>query len=362
MSENTSKPKILAVDDSRVIRRAMVKLLSNDYAVLEAEHGEDAWTLLIHHADIRVVFTDLSMPYLDGYGLLARIRNSDDDAIATLPVIVLTGKEDDDQAKQQALDKGADDFISKPFDAAQLKARARTYIKLEQTSKKLSETARKLEHQATVDELTGLGSQRYFSRAAGEILAYLIRHHGEGCVLRMDVDGFNQLFIKHGKQIADEVIQTVGHHFQDYVRKEDMAARVGLAKFALFLNNIPLSEAKIIAQRIQKTTCQLKLPRRIKITVSIGVWGIDMAEVPEIDEVLQHAEACLQQAMNNGTKQITVDGYDPEIPAEIPNLEEALEIIASGGEYRLRPHALALYERAKPLLNMFNKLISQKKI
>lgn len=362
MSESTDKPKILAVDDSRVIRRAMVKLLGKDYEVLEAEHGEDAWTLIVHHADIQIVFTDLSMPYLDGYGLLERIRNSDDDAIATLPVIVLTGKDDDDNAKQEALDKGADDFISKPFDAAQLKARAKTYIKLEQTTKKLSETASKLEHQATIDELTGLGSQRYFSRAADEILAYLVRHHGEGCILRMDVDGFNQLFIKHGKQVADEVIKTVGHHFQDFVRKEDMAARVGLAKFALFLNNIPLSEAKIIAQRILKTTCQLKLPNQIKITVSIGVWGIDTSEVPDIEEVLHHAEACLQHAMNSGPKQIATDGYDPQIPKEIPNLEEALEIIEVGGDDQLKPHALALYERAKPLLKMFEKFISQKKI
>ncbi len=362
MTEATTRPKLLAVDDSRVIRRAMVKLLGKEYDVLEAEHGEDAWTLIVHHQDIQVVFTDLSMPYLDGYGLLERIRNSDDENIAKIPVIVLTGKEDDDKAKQEALEKGADDFISKPFDAAQLTARAKTYVKLEQASRKLSETETKLEHQATIDELTGLGSQRYFNKAADEILAYLIRHHGEGCLLRMDVDGFNKLFITHGKQIADEVLQIVGHHFQDYVRKEDMAARVGLAKFAVFLNNIPLSEAKIISQRIAKTTAQLKLPKKIKITVSIGVWGIDMAEAPDIDEVLHHAEACLQYAMNKGPQQITIDGYDPEIPRDVPNLEEALDIINAGGEDQLKPHALAIFERARPLLKLFEKLIKQEKI
>ena len=72
------KPRILAVDDSRVMRRAMTKVLSKEYDVVEAENGEDAWTLLINDDSIQIVFSDLSMPFLDGYGLLERIRTSKD--------------------------------------------------------------------------------------------------------------------------------------------------------------------------------------------------------------------------------------------------------------------------------------------
>ena len=78
MSEAATKPRILAVDDSRVMRVAIKKILGTDYDVTEAEHGEDAWTLLTNDPTINVVFTDLNMPYLDGYGLLDRMRQSDD--------------------------------------------------------------------------------------------------------------------------------------------------------------------------------------------------------------------------------------------------------------------------------------------
>ena len=57
MTTEQTKPKILAVDDSRVMRKAMTKVLGKEYDVIEAEHGEDAWTILMHDKDIEVVFT-----------------------------------------------------------------------------------------------------------------------------------------------------------------------------------------------------------------------------------------------------------------------------------------------------------------
>jgi len=128
MSE-TPKPRILAVDDSRVMRRAMSKVLGKEYDVVEAEHGEDAWTHLLNDPTIQVVFTDLSMPYLDGFGLLERMRDSDDPHLQALPVIIITGKDDDEETKQAALDKGASDFITKPFDSVQLQARAKAHVR-----------------------------------------------------------------------------------------------------------------------------------------------------------------------------------------------------------------------------------------
>ena len=143
-----SKPRILAVDDSRVMRRAMSKVLGKSYDVIEAEHGEDAWTFLINEPDIQVVFTDLSMPYLDGFGLLDRMRSSDDPHLQDMPVIIITGKDDDDATKQMALDKGASDFITKPFDSVQLQARAKAHVRYEETSRKLNETSDRLERQS----------------------------------------------------------------------------------------------------------------------------------------------------------------------------------------------------------------------
>ena len=359
----SSQPTILAVDDSRVMRRAISKILSTQYNVIEAEHGEDAWALLEHHKDIQIVFTDLSMPYLDGYGLLERIRTSEDDRIASLPVIIITGKEDDDQAKMEALDKGANDFIAKPFDKAQLFARAQSHIKFEETSKKLSETAEKLEKQAAIDELTGLGSQRYFEKAADEQLSSLIRHKGHCCVLRIDIDNFNQLFIKHGKQVADEIIQTIGQCLNQHVRKEDMAARVGLAKFALFLNYTTLKKAEALAQRIIDEIPTRKLTtKNFTFTASAGIFEPDINKDSTFKEIYSAAETCLGKAIKQGGNILVSESNLPviEIDSVEPlSVEQAIKLLEQGEADEVKPHLEHLYEELKPLLILFTQLLKK---
>lgn len=358
-----AKGKILAVDDSRVMRRAISKILSPPYDVIEAEHGEDGWALLQHHEDIQIVFTDLSMPYLDGYGLLERIRNSTDTRIADIPVIIITGNEDDDEAKMEALDKGANDFIAKPFDKAQLQARANSYIKFEETSKKLSETAEKLEKQAAVDELTGLGSQRYFQRSADEQLSSLKRHKGHCCFLRIDIDNFNQLFIKHGKAVADEVIQAIGQCLNQHVRKEDMAARVGLAKFALFLNHTSLNKAQALAQRIIDEIPTRKLStKKFKFTASAGIFEPDVTKESNFDEIYKQTENCLNQAINSGGNTLVCESRLPqiEINAVKPiSIEQAISLLEQGETDQVKPHLEELFDKLSPLLSLFEQILKK---
>ncbi len=359
----TPLAKILAVDDSRVMRRAISKILSKQYTVIEAEHGEDAWSLLQHHDDIQIVFTDLSMPYLDGYGLLERIRTSNDDHIAALPVIIITGKEDDDEAKMEALDKGANDFIAKPFDKAQLFARAQSHIKFEQTSKKLSETAEKLEKQAAVDELTGLGSQRYFQKAADEQLSSLIRHKGHCCVLRLDIDDFNRIFIKHGKQVADEIIQNIGQCLNKHVRKEDMAARVGLAKFALFLNYTHLDQAIKLAQRIIDEIPHRKLSsKNLRFTASAGIYEPDINKDSRFNDIYNKTEACLQQAIQQGGHTLVSESQRPTVnnkPLTPLSIEQAIYLLGQGEADKVKPHLETLYSQLKPLLLLFTQFLKK---
>jgi len=358
-----NKASILAVDDSRVMRRAISKILSSQYNVIEAEHGEDAWALLQHHKDIQIVFTDLSMPYLDGYGLLERIRSDEDERLASLPVIIITGKEDDDQAKMEALDKGANDFIAKPFDKAQLFARAQSHIKFEETSKKLSETAEKLERQAAIDELTGLGSQRYFEKAAEEQISSLIRHKGHCCVLRIDIDNFNQLFIKYGKQVADEVIQTIGQCLNLHVRKEDMAARVGLAKFALFLNYTNLKNAEALAQRIIDEIPTRKLTtKEFAFTASAGIFEPSITKDSNFKDIYNIAEENLEQAIRSGGNQLVSESHVPVIEVdsiEPLTIEKAIKLLQDGEADEVKPHLENLYEQLKPLLILFTQLLKK---
>lgn len=355
---DTNKPRILAVDDSRVMRRAMSKVLGKEYDVTEAEHGEDAWTFLANDDAIQIVFTDLSMPYLDGFGLLERIRTSDNPRIKDIPVIIITGKEDDDETKQEALAKGANDFITKPFDSVQLQARAKAHVNFKQTTSKLNEVENKLERQSTVDETTGLGGQRYFCKAATEMLAYFKRHGGQYILLRMDIDDFDSIFIKGGKPFADAILKELGKRFNKVVRQEDMLARVGLAKFAMLLRSTSMDEAIVLSERICKEIAGLKFKSKkaeINITISIGLLEPEITEDADILKHIEDTEVYLQQAINAGGNRAVAHSNiaKEKTIEETVDITTALAWLKNGEHAKVDSHKKNIIKQLKPLLAYF---------
>ena len=112
MSDN--KPHVLVVDDSRVVRRTIVKFLSPYFNLIEAEHGAHAWNLLRQDSRIELVITDIQMPEMDGYTFICKIRAEDDAGMRDLPIIVITSAEDE-ITRERAYACGANDFVLKPF-------------------------------------------------------------------------------------------------------------------------------------------------------------------------------------------------------------------------------------------------------
>ncbi|MBV8664959.1 MAG: response regulator [Burkholderiaceae bacterium] len=122
LEENLRKPRILIADDSRLVRAVLIKRIEGLFEFREAVDGEQAWEILLGDAEIRVVISDLTMPRLDGYGLLQRIRTSDLARIRELPVVVVSGS-DEVAERERAKAAGADDLITKGIGAAQLLSR-----------------------------------------------------------------------------------------------------------------------------------------------------------------------------------------------------------------------------------------------
>ena len=116
-----TKPWLLVVDDSRVVRKAILKILGPDFSVIEAPDGMVAWQAISRESRIDVVITDIMMPKLDGYHLICKIRAADDPGLREVPVIAITSAEDD-ITRERAYACGANDFILKPFNARQLLA------------------------------------------------------------------------------------------------------------------------------------------------------------------------------------------------------------------------------------------------
>ena len=285
------------VDDSRVIRRAAVKILQKDFDVLEAEDGEEAWAELQSNANISVVFSDLGMPNMDGFELLENIRNSNDPALAKIPVVIITGAEETDGTKEEVLEMGATDFISKPFDSISLKTRAATHISYRNE-------VQSLEKRVGVDKLTGLLTEDTFKQQGEQALAYAKRHCTEFSLVRFDIEHFADVFIKHGKDIAEQILCKVASIINEGKRTEDIAARMGVSKFSLILHSSDPQGAEVVVSRICQRVSRLKLKMGndvFKILLSTGITTLSMEDTDvEFPALLAHAESAQKTAAVKG--------------------------------------------------------------
>lgn len=127
-SDSAGRLTVLIVDDSKVIRLALSKILREEFEVLQAADGELAWSILSENRNISAVFSDLSMPNLDGYGLLDRIRNSGDTYLTDLPFIVITGNDETAELLNKVRTKGGNDLITKPFKTDEIRACVTRYL------------------------------------------------------------------------------------------------------------------------------------------------------------------------------------------------------------------------------------------
>jgi two-component system, cell cycle response regulator len=297
LSEENTQSQVLVVDDSRVIRRAATKILEKEFDVVEAEDGEYAWEELQQNKNISVVFSDLSMPNMDGYELLEKIRNSEDPAIASLPVIIITGAESSEGAKEEVFAQGATDFITKPFDSMSLKSRASAYINYRNEVKTL-------EKKATTDKLTGLATEAAFKQQGDQALAYAKRHCTEITVVRFDIDKFAELFVKHGKEIAEQILAKVASIILAEMRKEDIAARMGVSRFSLMLPCADPDGAAVVVGRICERVAKLKLKLGkdvFHISFSTGTTSPEVSDdCCSFDTLMEQAETSLKQAVNEG--------------------------------------------------------------
>lgn len=370
MTEKTrgqGKPRLIMVDDSKVMRSAATKMLGERFDVVVAENGQEGWKQIRADQQIQVVFSDLSMPELDGYGLLEKIRTCDDPGVAGLPVIIVTGAENDEAAREKALNMGATDFITKPFNSTDLLARATAHANYQRERKALAE-------QSTIDPLTGLGNQLYFNGRLKQELAFAARQDHSISLVRADVDVFNKLFIKLGKDAADAVLKDVAKVIGGLIRKEDTAARIGLSQFAVLLPTAASAGAAIFANRlcrlVRESTTDFK-GHRLAVTLSVGVLCPEPHPGATPRNVIEEANLILKAAMDAGGNMVMTETELREKQALLPssptppvegqphsapiNVEKALSLLAEGKGDVVRPHLAALKARLMPLLKLMQE-------
>jgi len=350
-----TKAKILVVDDNKVIRMAIRKILCDKYEVIDAVDGEDGWSVLTANRDIDVVFSDLQMPELDGCGLLKRMRESKDTRFQNMPFIIITSFDDNDDIKQKVYAYGADDFISKPFESVQLLARTNTFVRLSNSTKESQAANQICKKQVTTDAETGLGTQSYFERSVTESLAFLLRRGGNCVMMLIEIDNFNTIFIKNGKDVAVNIVTKIGKLFREFVRTEDAASRLSLSKYGAFLYCETTERAVKLAERLHIEIANLKFldnkNNKVEIIPSIGIFMPLISKYSTFDEILRKSEYCLRSALSSTSIKIVSNSEIPNTNAPIQlSVSDAMNMIKEGNINLVSQSKEDLFDQIEPLL------------
>lgn len=359
--EQRERVRILVVDDSRVVRKAVEKILGEDFDLVEAEDGESAWERLAADERIEVLITDILMPRLDGYGLICRVRAADAARLRELPIIAITGAEDD-TVRERAYACGATDFIVKPIDKVQLAARARAHAKLDQTLRRLTEAEAALEAQ-TVDPVTQLVTHQEFHRLGDELLIQSFRDGQSLSLLRFDPDNLRTLYDTYGDDGCDRLFAWLAEHARRVMRPTDVGARLGGGRFALLLPATGDAQAAELAELLRAACAEKRCElggEKVPVTISLGAATTGQGDSDSIDELLGRAERRVTLAKAAGGNRLGVD-YEQAIAApekavlEQPDLETALKLLEAGEFGKLAPYLPELLARLLPLLEHGNR-------
>ena len=221
----SDRPRILVVDDSRIVRATVKKHLAASFDIIEEADGEAGWERLMADNTILVLMSDLSMPRLDGFGLLARVRKSSDARIRHTPVIIISGEEDA-ETKQLAVERGANDFVTKSTDRAEMLARVQAAAKLARTARELRASEVNQARTATTEAQTGLATPHMFQLHGEKLMAHALRVHGEATLLVFEIDAYPALCERVGSAVAEQVVSLVAKTVASRLRKEEILARL----------------------------------------------------------------------------------------------------------------------------------------
>lgn len=287
--------KILVVDDSKSFRFYLEKLLTrHGYAVVTAENGHDALTILEQDPSIVMAITDYTMPEMDGATLVMEMRKKR--KREDLAIIGISGGVSG-SVTVPLLKNGASDFIPKPFEVEEFYSRVDQNLDMIRYIREAREAANR-------DFLTKLYNRRYFYTVAKKMYANAKRGNIMLAAAMVDVDHFKRINDTHGHDMGDQVLVKMAKAVQQAVRETDLLARFGGEEFVCLSVVADDDEARMAFDRIRRVIEDLRIDvagEAVRVTASIGV-TTDLGE--SLDDMLSEADSRLYIAKQAGRNRV----------------------------------------------------------
>jgi diguanylate cyclase (GGDEF)-like protein len=304
---SNARPRLLAIDESLDTHRLLKASLRAERVEIHGATTGEQGLRSARTMQPDVILLSVELPDMHGFAALEQLKANP--ITHEIPVIFLSS-EADTQTIVRGLDMGAIDFVGKPFDINELKARVRCAIRIRMLIRMLAQRAQ-------IDGLTGLWNRAHFDQRLHEEVSAALRHAAPLALTVIDLDDFKRINDTHGHPIGDLVLEEVGR-LLSRGRAADIACRYGGEEFAIILPRTSAEDARFVAERWREEVRALRWDEApgLRVTGSFGVADLTClasaaafhgaGSGPVEKALVEAADSALYRAKTSGRDRVVV--------------------------------------------------------
>ena len=300
-----SRPRVLLIDDSELVHRLLrARLRFERIDISCASTGREGLECA-RRLGPDVILLDIVLPDTDGYTVIQELKS--DPITRDVPVLFVSSHTET-SVKVRAFELGAVDFIPKPFEVAELRARVRFAIQQHRLIKMLAQRAQ-------LDAVTGLWNRAYFNQRLAEEVATATRHHRPISLVMLDLDHFKSVNDRFGHPFGDRVLDDTAR-LLTRARAGDIACRYGGEEFAIILPSTTVEEAAIRAERLRAALHEMQWDAHpsFALSASFGVASDASIDLLTCERLIEAADEAMYLAKRQGRNRVVVA---PEPPVKL---------------------------------------------
>lgn len=301
---------VLIVDDNPQNLKVLGNVLkqNTDYNLAFALNGEEALDYIEKHSP-DMILLDVMMPGLDGFEVCKKLNQ--EEGTEDIPVIFITAKSEPEDIIK-GFKVGGVDYVTKPFNEAELLMRIATHMELKRSrdmlelkNKELTEAYDKIEHLALTDTLTGIPNRRNLTNLMGKEASRSRRNGTTFSLIMCDIDFFKKVNDTYGHDTGDYVLCEVASIIQESVRQQDVVGRWGGEEFLIMLPETKMEDATSVAEKLRKAIESKEMAFhdysfKVTMTFGVSVFETDLG----IEKSIKKADDALYEGKQSGRNKV----------------------------------------------------------